>query len=221
LVVEVGTVPGGYSWIFPKLDHLNVGVVGWKSEGPALRKHLHLLARSLGLDPARLDNVRGYRLPLRSPGDPLTRGRCILVGDAAGLIDPLTGEGIHSAFLSAKLASEAVVALVDGRALDLSGYAKAMLSTLGGVPAASWSGKAAFDRFPKTSYGLLRTRQAWRATTHILQADAPSKNPIPFPASLLAKLAGDPGRRYLEEFADSWPARTSVGSTRAPISPPW
>jgi flavin-dependent dehydrogenase len=201
LVVQVGTVGGGYAWIFPKLDHLNIGVVGWKSEGPRLREQLNRLARSLELDPAALDKVRGYLLPLRSPGDPLTTGRCVLVGDAAGLIDPLTGEGMHSAFLSAKLAAEAVAGLVNGSAPNLSGYAKAMLSTLGGVPAASWGGKAAFDRFPKASYGLLRTPQAWHAMNHILQGHALSKRSSPLPASLLAKLAGDPGRRYLEELA--------------------
>src|SRR5207253_4284370 len=39
-VVELGTVPGGYAWVFPKGDHINVGVGGWKSEGPRLREHL-------------------------------------------------------------------------------------------------------------------------------------------------------------------------------------
>lgn len=170
LVVEVGTVRGGYGWIFPKLDHLNVGVVGRRTEEPQLRKHLHRLARSLGLDPAALENVRGYRLPLRSPGDPLSKGRGILIGDAAGLIDPLSGEGIHSAFLSAKLGSEAVAALLHGKAQDLSAYSQATLSTLGRVPAASWSGKAVGDERL-------------------------------FLSCLLAKLTGNPGRRYLQELA--------------------
>ncbi len=34
-VIELGTIPGGYGWIFPKGDHINVGVGGWESEGPA------------------------------------------------------------------------------------------------------------------------------------------------------------------------------------------
>src|SRR5262249_56583211 len=89
LAVEVGTVAGGYAWVFPKLDHINIGVVGWMSEGPRLRGQLHRFARSLDLDPEALEHVRGYRLPLR----------------AAGLVDPLSGEGIHSAFLSATLAA--------------------------------------------------------------------------------------------------------------------
>ena len=39
-VVELGAVPGGYAWVFPKGDHVNVGVGGWESEGPRLREHL-------------------------------------------------------------------------------------------------------------------------------------------------------------------------------------
>ena len=37
LVIELGTVPGGYGWIFPKGDHLNVGVGGWEQEAGRLR----------------------------------------------------------------------------------------------------------------------------------------------------------------------------------------
>src|SRR5262245_23507612 len=37
---ELGTIPGGYAWIFPKGDHVNVGVGGWEREGPTLREHL-------------------------------------------------------------------------------------------------------------------------------------------------------------------------------------
>src|SRR3954462_11560539 len=40
LVLEFGTVPGGYGWVFPKGDHVNLGVGGWEQEGPRLREHL-------------------------------------------------------------------------------------------------------------------------------------------------------------------------------------
>ena len=33
-VLELGRVPGGYGWLFPKGDHANVGVIGWNSAGP-------------------------------------------------------------------------------------------------------------------------------------------------------------------------------------------
>lgn len=189
LVVELGVVPGGYAWIFPKLEHVNVGVVGWHTEGSKLRAHLHRLGRRLAADPAAFERVRGFRLPLRSPGDALSQGRCILVGDAAGLIDPLSGEGIHAAFLSAKLGSEAVVALVQGRARDLQSYTATTVKTLGEIYAASWGGKAAFDHFPRISYTFLRTPHAWRAISHILRDQATEGAAQLLVPSLLAKLS--------------------------------
>jgi geranylgeranyl reductase family protein len=43
VVIELGTIPGGYCWIFPKGDHINIGVGGWENTGPKLRKHLQEL----------------------------------------------------------------------------------------------------------------------------------------------------------------------------------
>ncbi|MDQ3876386.1 MAG: geranylgeranyl reductase family protein, partial [Actinomycetota bacterium] len=82
-VIELGVVPGGYAWVFPKGNHVNVGVAGWEAEGPRLREHLRRLLEQHRLPPA-LEAVRGFRLPLRRPGAALARGRALLVGDAAG-----------------------------------------------------------------------------------------------------------------------------------------
>ena len=71
--------------------------------------------------------MRGYRLPLRGAGDGLTNGRGLVVGDAAGLVDPLTGDGMYEAFLSARLASTTVVDFLEGRTDDLAAYAEATL----------------------------------------------------------------------------------------------
>src|SRR5262245_37504947 len=66
--VELGIVPGGYGWVFPKGDHANLGVGGWMSEGPNLRVHLDRLAREHGIEPSELESVRGHRLPMRVLG---------------------------------------------------------------------------------------------------------------------------------------------------------
>ena len=100
-VIELGIVPGGYGWVFPKGDHANLGVGGWGDEGPRLRAHLDELARRHDVDPAALTEVRGHRLPMRRPGTQAHHGRVLLVGDAAGLVDPLSGDGMYEAFTSA------------------------------------------------------------------------------------------------------------------------
>ena len=62
--IELGTIPGGYGWVFPKGDHVNVGVGGWESEGPALRDHLRVLCRAYGIDEESVEGLRGhYILP--------------------------------------------------------------------------------------------------------------------------------------------------------------
>src|SRR4029453_16806146 len=115
-VIELGTIPGGYGWVFPKGDHVNVGVGGWEAEGPRLREHLAELCRRHGTDGAALESFRGPRLPLRRSGFVAARGRAILVGDAAGLVDPLTGDGMYEAFVSARLASDAILDVLAGPA---------------------------------------------------------------------------------------------------------
>ena len=91
--------------MFPKGDHVNVGV-GWLREGPRLRSHLARVCRDTVAD--RLEG-RGYRLDRRAGASP-ARGRTLLVGDAAGLVDPLSGDGMFEAFVSGRLAAEAVLA---------------------------------------------------------------------------------------------------------------
>ena len=114
-LIELGTIPGGYGWIFPKGDHVNVGVGGWESEGPRLRDHLAALCARHAIDVDSLESVRGHRLPLRRAGFVPARGKALLVGDAAGLVDPLTGDGMYEAFVSARLAAEAALDVLAGR----------------------------------------------------------------------------------------------------------
>ena len=120
--MEFGGIPGGYGWIFPKADHLNIGIGGWKYIGPTLRARLDKLVRFYGFDPADLWGLRGHHVPLRGPDSPLKDGNMLLVGDAAGLVDPMTGEGISSAIWSGQVAARHLAAYVGGEAPTLDGY---------------------------------------------------------------------------------------------------
>ena len=93
IALDLGGVPGGYGWVFPKEDHLNVGVGGWKYVAGSFRPRLDRLARHYGLAPQDLTNLRGHHLPVRRAGAPLVRDRVMLAGDAAGLIAPTLGRG--------------------------------------------------------------------------------------------------------------------------------
>jgi flavin-dependent dehydrogenase len=203
LVVELAATPGGYAWVFPKADHVNVGVGAWAWEGPALRGHLRTLLEAYGLEDAPLTDVRGHRLPLRAPGSRLARGRALLVGDAAGLVDPLTGDGMYEAFVSAKLASAAVVELLEGRAGSLEGYDAELTRALGGLTAAGWKAKIAFDRFPRTAFTLTRAPLVGGVVEKLVRGDlsrpGEARGPVRAPLRLLEALAR--GRRHGgEEF---------------------
>ncbi|HUF54145.1 MAG TPA: geranylgeranyl reductase family protein [Dehalococcoidia bacterium] len=126
VALDLGGMAGGYGWVFPKGDHLNVGVGAWKYAGFTLRSKLSELARRFGFDESRLQNLRGHHLPVRIPGTSIARGPVALVGDAAGLVDPLSGEGIHMAFASGSLAADHALRVLAGEASDMTGYQAAV-----------------------------------------------------------------------------------------------
>jgi geranylgeranyl reductase family protein len=163
--VELGIVPGGYGWVFPKGDHANLGVGGWMTEGPNLRDHLDRLVREHGVDSTALESVRGHRLPMRVLGAPARTGRVLLVGDAAGLVDPLSGDGMYEAFVSAELAAAAIL---DGRPET---YEEALSAALDHHAAASWKAKRAADRYPRACLWALRAPGVFDAVAGLLRGD--------------------------------------------------
>jgi geranylgeranyl reductase family protein len=203
LVLEFGVVPGGYGWVFPKGDHVNFGVGGWGGAGPALRDHLRQLCEAHGVSAADLEQVRGYRLPLRSPRSTLARGRALVVGDAAGLIDPVSGDGMFEGFLSSQYAAAAALDLLAGRASNLDPYGPRLAKRLATHLWASWGVKVALDRFPRSTFALASTRIVWGAVERIVRGDVAdvsgvgglARPPLKL-VKLLVRASGDPGRAF-------------------------
>jgi geranylgeranyl reductase family protein len=109
----------GYYWLFPTgAKEANVGIGMVQETVPQRDEHLReLLARLVNQDAALRSRLRGARLTGRvlgwplttyNPHSPLVDDRVMLVGDAAGLINPLNGEGIQYALLSGRWVAEAV-----------------------------------------------------------------------------------------------------------------
>jgi geranylgeranyl reductase family protein len=169
MVLELAVVRGGYGWVFPKGDHINVGVGGDVSEAPRLREHLRRLCELHGIDFDAATETRGYRLPMRRQGSRLARGTTAVVGDAAGLVDPFSGDGMYEAFLSAQLVADAALDQLSGRARDLEPYADAVERRIAPLTAAGWGAKAAFDRFPRTTFALARIPLTFRVVEKLLQ----------------------------------------------------
>jgi geranylgeranyl reductase family protein len=173
-VIELADIPGGYGWVFPKGEHANVGVGAWQSAGPQLRDHLARLCAAHGLEPGALSELRGHRLPLRRPGTTIAGERALLVGDAAGLIDPVSGDGMYECFVSSRLATAAILDLLAGRASTLVPYAAALDRELASLHRASWQLKRALDRWPRASWRLARSALVWRTVERLLLGELAS-----------------------------------------------
>ena len=171
MVLEIAVIRGGYGWVFPKGDHVNVGVGGNGEEGPKLRGELRRMCEAYGIDPDAAQDTRGYRLPLRLPGTLLARGRTAVIGDAAGLVDPFSGDGMYEAFLSAQLVTEAALDVLAGRAENLDAYHAAVERRIAPLTRAGWGAKRAFERFPRTTYALARLPVTFRALEKLLRGE--------------------------------------------------
>ena len=161
-IVEFADIPGGYGWVFAKGDHVNVGVGAWQSEGPRIREHLARVCASHGLDAAQLEHLRGHRLPYRRPVTAIASDRALAVGDAAGLVDPVSGDGMYECFVSARHAAASILAG------DPAAYAAAVDADLAPLHRASWRLKHAIDRWPRVSWRLVRSQLLWRSVERLL-----------------------------------------------------
>ena len=198
IVFELGVVRGGYGWIFPKGDHLNVGVGGWQREARTLRNHLARVCREHGFSDTRLRDLRGHRLPVRTPEAELARGRALVVGDAAGLVDPFTGDGIYEAFVSATVAADATADLLAGRTRDLTAYERRVKGVLARELSTAWAAKIVLDRAPSVMFAVARSELVQVGLERLARGEraAPGASRFPrAPLSLLGSLARTAGNR--------------------------
>lgn len=104
---DFGVIPRGYGWVFPKKDHLSVGVVTLSIKAAGVRRHFYEYLRMKGLDGYRqIRPLKGHLIPFR-PGrkNHLAQSCGLVVGDATACVDPLTGEGLYYALRGAQLAA--------------------------------------------------------------------------------------------------------------------
>ncbi len=101
----------GYAWIFPKKDHLNVGIGNLidKGDGQKLKKLdlYNFVQKRFGT--AELKNITGFPIGTEGLNHQTENNNIFLVGDAAGLAETLLGEGIYNAIISGKYAAKSII----------------------------------------------------------------------------------------------------------------
>ena len=117
----LGVAPGTHGWIFPMTDRLSVGIECHNTQvdrAAALQK----MVAHAGLSETKVIRRCVHPIPSLVESGKLATERVLLVGDAAGLCDPLTGEGIRNAVASGTLAADVVLDSVRSGGVDLRGY---------------------------------------------------------------------------------------------------
>lgn len=104
--IDCGAAPRGYAWLFPRGGRVSVGVCGLAG-GPELHRALSTFLCALKLP--LTGEPSGWLIPVPYPCGPASTGSALLVGDAAGLVDPFTGEGLYFAARSGELAATALL----------------------------------------------------------------------------------------------------------------
>lgn len=148
---DIGSMQSGYGWIFPKADHLSVGAGGFVGQG---RKHVDYYADFMEKcvpDVTETLLLRRCVLPMFNRKRCISGNRCMLVGDAASLVDPFTGEGVYYAVKSAIMAAGA---MADGR--EPCDYEAQVREEI--YKEFRFAGKVGrvFYSFPKLMHGLLK-----------------------------------------------------------------
>lgn len=130
--IDYGLPDRGYAWIFPKKDHLSVGAGTMSGTARTLRPALSKIIGALDpVDRHLFSAKRGWILPIRPLPRQLHSGAALLLGDAAGLVDPLTGEGIYYALKSSRIAAGIIEQEIGSPYPDLRKYSALIKREIG------------------------------------------------------------------------------------------
>jgi geranylgeranyl reductase family protein len=123
LVFDLAGARQGYGWVFPKRDHVNVGLYTESADEKLDRPRLTAYIRERFGD-AQVGPITGQYLGFGAERVAPAGDRVFLVGDAGGFADPLTGEGIYGAIASGQAAAAAIDGELRGRGAADGAFAR-------------------------------------------------------------------------------------------------
>ena len=144
--------PGFVGYIFPKSEKITAGLFTSLYPAPRARKNIWKDFQNFW----KLDNSikpRYSLIPIRDYNKPIARNNILLVGDAAGLADPFTGEGMYYAFINGQIASKQILNYFSSKNYDLAfEYNRNISSKLFDVHKWAKLYESLFHHFPNLSF---------------------------------------------------------------------
>jgi geranylgeranyl reductase family protein len=221
--IDWGSLPSGYAWIFPKRGYVNVGVGCPASIARLLRPYLlnfldkeHLLLR--GALP-RLKFV-GHQLPTMTSRTALAGNSIVLVGDAAGLVEPLTGDGISYACHSAQIAADVILDYLRHSIRKLDRYERRVREEIGAD--LLWSRRllSLAVTFPRLIHGLVKNNdEVWETFCRVMRGEETFRSltrtvlgPLQYLRKPIELVAEQCERRRLVKYAGIAAAPTPSGA---------
>jgi geranylgeranyl reductase family protein len=185
LLIDWGPLPGSYAWVFPKGDLLTVGVIAARGDGERTKAYLRAFVDRLGLSGIEPVHDSGHLTRCRTDTSPLRKENVIVAGDAAGLLEPWTREGISFAVRSGALAGAAAA---DG---DLARYEREVEAALAPSMRAGRRLLATFSRRPALFHNMLRTPVGWRMFERFCRGETSFETSVErFPVRAALRLLG-------------------------------
>ena len=154
---DFGSVPYGYGWIFPKADHLSLGVGGLKGMIKNPKTYYSgFLSDLCLLDDIESEKRFGYTIPVFDGESKIASSRTMLVGDAAALVAPFLAEGIYYAVRSGQIAAEVASEILHCNTTTAS-YQERIAQEI--YPEFQYAQKIGmvFYAFPELGYQLLKS----------------------------------------------------------------
>jgi flavin-dependent dehydrogenase len=206
----------GYIWVFPRCGHLSVGICGKGVPAPVLRAHLEAFMEERGISWKGAE-FYGHLLPSLETSawrnNRVAGQGWMAVGDAGGLVDPVTGEGLYYALRSADLASQVVLSETQAPAEKPRAYRALLMRDFivdlafgAGLAKRLFLGRLLFRSVPQRMIQLMRSSPRFSSLMQDLFAG--TQNYLTLKSRLLRNLHGT----LLETVLDFLLSRTVLPS---------
>jgi geranylgeranyl reductase family protein len=171
IFLDMGSLSDGYAWAFPRGDLLAIGVEGLLYRGVQVKAYFSQILAHFGLRPADYP-LAAHLIPHQVTPKPLARDKVLLVGDAAGLTDFWTGEGIFFALKSAHLAARQILRFFRGAAGALGDYQARVEETIAPELAASYQFSKLFNYLGPLAFWCLKQYDyPWEVFCRIMRGE--------------------------------------------------